>query len=174
MQPDTYKRLVTAAANPDIARAILAAEIGDGLLQMHGPQLLQRVNGWNVLSDALWNTQADFKAARAFLQGISSDQPALGAVLNALVANDDMRERLAENPVDPDALVHADCERDFTSHDEFVAYLRAWIGVASVITVFSWADSLDGSDSDKALGRIAPIIYLWQACPGYREVCFDL
>ncbi|KZV64689.1 hypothetical protein PENSPDRAFT_757048 [Peniophora sp. CONT] len=172
VEPDTSRRLITAAANPDIARALLVAEIGDGLLHKYGPQLLQRVNGWNVLSDALWNTQADFKAARAFLQSITNDpnQAALGAVLHALIANEELRERLAENPADPDALVNADCERDFTSHDEFVSYLRAWIGVASVMTVFSWADAVDGPVVKNALQHITTIVYLWQACPGYSEI----
>ena len=124
VEPDTYKKLLNASANPDLARAFRGAEIGDVLLQAHGPQLLQRVNGWNVLSDALWNTQADFKAARAFLQSVSitSDQPAVGAILHALTANDDLRERLAGNPVDPDAIVNADYERDFTSHDESLSF----------------------------------------------------
>lgn len=52
-------------------------------------------------------------------------------------------------------------------HAEFIAFVRAYIGVGCVVGVFAWADSCpESACRERALG----IIRLWQNVEGYREV----
>jgi hypothetical protein len=164
---DVLTRLLVAAANPDTARALLDAHVPEQLRPSHSARLTSRLEGWSILSDALWNTQADFRLARAFLNDIGTDEPAFGAVLHALIQHNDLSARLAGNPILPDTPLVSTDDQEFESHDEFVAYLRAWIGVASVLCVYSWADSLPYEQGrERALG----VLHLWQGVNGYREV----
>lgn len=133
-------------------------------------RLTRILHGWDALSDALSNTQADFGAASAFLLTVGRDEPTLGAALHALIAHTDLVTRLAENAVVPRSLDHPPLLLDgagAVSHDEFIAFLRAWIGVACVLAVYAWADSVpNGEARERALG----ILRVWQEAKGYREV----
>jgi len=171
VEDDTLSRLLVAAGNPDIARALSEAQVPERLRAEHKARLMARIEGWNVLSDALWNTQADFLVARRFLDDIGTDEPSFGVVLHTLINHHELSSRLAENPVLPDTPLVSEKEQEIGSHDEFIAYLRAWLGVASVLSVYAWADSVPvDSGRERALG----ILNLWQGFKGYREVSIEL
>ncbi|KAF9498802.1 hypothetical protein BDN71DRAFT_1503524 [Pleurotus eryngii] len=52
-------------------------------------------------------------------------------------------------------------------HAEFIAFVRAYIGVGCVVGIFAWADSCpESACRERALG----IVRLWQNVEGYREI----
>lgn len=53
------------------------------------------------------------------------------------------------------------------THDDFIAFVRACIGVITVLGVLAWADSVGNDDCRE---RTLAIIHLWQCVDGYREV----
>ena len=53
------------------------------------------------------------------------------------------------------------------SHDEFISFLRAFIGIGSVLAVYAWSDSLP---NDRCRERVLGVVRLWQGVRGYREV----
>ncbi|KAA1473391.1 hypothetical protein DENSPDRAFT_902536 [Dentipellis sp. KUC8613] len=186
LDEDTLAHLLIAAANPDVARHILASPFAGDLqalqtsaltspaIKTAAQRLTAVICGWDVLADALWNTQADFRAAGAFLRTAGTEEPTFGTALHALVTHADIVAGLAENLVVPRSMEHppllldGDC---VASHDEFIAFLRAWIGVACVLAVYAWADSLpNGECRERALG----VLRVWQETKGYREILNQL
>ena len=58
------------------------------------------------------------------------------------------------------------------SHQQFLIFVRAVIGIASVLAVWAWADCIDNElHQDRACrGRASSVLALWQGVDGYREV----
>ncbi|KAI0310418.1 hypothetical protein OF83DRAFT_874002 [Amylostereum chailletii] len=179
LDEDALEQLLVAASNPDIARYLTDLKFPELLQSMqhnasfprglqHAAQRLhERLQGWTALGDALWNTQAQFPVARAFLHTAGADEPSFGVLLHVLVAHSDVVTRLAENPVLADTPLVAEDEAGSTSQDEFIAFLRAWVGVASVLAVYAWADSVP---NERCRERALGILSLWQDVKGYREI----
>jgi hypothetical protein len=167
VEDDTLSRLLVAASNPDIARALHDTQVAESLHPEHKTRLNSRIDGWRALHDALTNTQGDFRAARKFLFEIGTDEPSFGVVLHTLIQHGDLNEPLSDILMVPDTPLVSDMDQEFGSHDEFVAYLRAWLGVACVLSVYAWADSVPVIiGRERALG----ILNVWQGVKGYREV----
>ncbi|KAF7432708.1 hypothetical protein PC9H_004650 [Pleurotus ostreatus] len=84
----------------------------------------------------------------------------------------DVRSRLEEMLLQWDGSGEArEVDEEYTEgrigHAEFIAFVRAYIGVGSVVGVFAWADSCpESACRERALG----IIHLWQNVEGYREI----
>lgn len=145
-----------------------------------------RLKQWENLEDALSNTQADFHAAAALMRniaGIDGSELAFGIWLEVITTHVDLVTKLCENPVLPKSrdrdrlgattrmLLAADGKGSTegeVSHDEFIAFVRAYIGVASVLAVYAWSDSLP---NDRCRERTLAVLRLWQGVDGYREVC---
>ena len=53
------------------------------------------------------------------------------------------------------------------SHGDFLGFVKAYIGVASVLAVYAWSDSLP---NDHCRERTLGVLRSWQDIPGYREV----
>jgi hypothetical protein len=58
-------------------------------------------------------------------------------------------------------------ECDPITHADFIAFVRACVGVATVLGVLAWADSVGNDDCRE---RTLAVIHLWQSVDGYREV----
>jgi len=174
-------RLLDASANVDIARHLRAEWFFDLLHKLRGlstanremqlavRRLTARIQGWEVLEDALSNTRADFNAAASVMKDIGSGENSFGIWLESMVTHQDILSKLAENPVLP----NPQCPPSLlglssaVSHDDFIAFVRAYIGVSTVLAVYAWSDSLPNVRCrERALG----IIRLWQGVEGYREV----
>jgi hypothetical protein len=147
----------------------LAKNIGyDRPIRTLARQLLFRINGTMVLEDAISNTQGDFASAAAAAKDISRREMPFGILLESLITHPDLVDKLAENPTslqNPPALfANANAP---VSHDEFIAFLRAFIGISCVLAVYAWADSMpDEHCRERSLG----VLRLWQGVDGYREV----
>jgi hypothetical protein len=176
---DTLARLNEAAANRQIASFLNSASFHRSLDSSLGSPSLDpdynalasslklRLQGWEVLSDALHNTKGTFDIALAFVDNLLEEQSSLGVWAQYLVEDSDFLLRLSENPSmsgSPPLSVEEAC----TSHEAFVAYVRGFIGITFTVCVFLYADI---NRHDQISERILDIIRLWRACPGYREVC---
>ncbi|KAI0797020.1 hypothetical protein C8Q75DRAFT_710409 [Abortiporus biennis] len=183
MDEPTLLRLLDAAASADVARYLNNDWFLDEVTSIEknpnfekvtrsaARQLLSRIQGWSALEDALSNTQGDFAEAAAALADMSSQEASFGILLESLVAHPDLVEKLAENPVMHMTFPHPPYllqkNKPSVSHDEFIAFIRAFIGVSCVLAVYAWADSLPEPPCRK---RIQGIWRLWQTIDGYREI----
>jgi hypothetical protein len=181
MDYSTITRLLDAAANIDIARHLRAdwffaalrtvqeLSAADKELQLAVRRLFTRIQGWQILEDALSDTRADFNAAADMMKDFGKEEKSLGIWLGTMTMHNEILIKLAENPVLP----NPQCPPSLfgahiaISHDDFIAFVRAYIGVCSVLAVYAWSDSLPNARCrELALG----IIRLWQSVDGYREV----
>ncbi|KAJ3551729.1 hypothetical protein NM688_g4538 [Phlebia brevispora] len=183
LDASTLRELIDAAANPDIAKSLnndwfmeilgeversVAAEKQTRALAR---DLLSRIEGMSVYEDAISNTQGDFARAAATLKDICGQEQSFGIWLASMVTHQDLVDKLGENPSLSVPLQHAPLLFKSTaipvSHDEFVAFLRALIGVSCVLAVYAWADSLPESLCRE---RTLSILRLWHGVDGYREI----
>lgn len=179
----TLLRLLEASTNPIIARhldtpwflsllaAVEAAPASDRATKKAASKLTARIQQWHVLEDALSNTQADFRAAACLMKDIGTSEQSFGIWLECMMMHQDILTKLAENPILPNAhsrpVALLEPGLSDISHGQFVAFVRAFIGVASVLAVYAWADSLP---NDRCRERTLGVIRLWQGVDGYREV----
>jgi hypothetical protein len=179
----TLQRLLDASTNNSIARhlsvpwffsvldTIQTAPAANRPTKSIASRLTTRLRQWQLLEDALSNTQADFHAAASLMKDISTSEQSFGIWLECMITHSDLVTKLAENPVLPIAHSHPPIllgpSLSAVSHDEFVAFVRAYIGVASVLAVYAWADSLP---NDRCRERTLGVLRLWQGVNGYREV----
>ncbi|KDQ64455.1 hypothetical protein JAAARDRAFT_145190 [Jaapia argillacea MUCL 33604] len=186
MDEGTLLRLVGASSNADIARhldnpwfldLLNAIQVNSGATDREVRavvrKVMTRVRGWQILEDALSNSQGDFNETANFLKEIGTDEQSFGIWLESFVTHQDLVTKLSENPVIPNSppqppLLFQNRQRvGSVSHAEFILFLRAYIGVACVLAVFAWADSLPNKRCrERALG----IMRLWQSVDGYREI----
>ncbi|RDB19789.1 hypothetical protein Hypma_012890 [Hypsizygus marmoreus] len=134
-------------------------------------RLFSRIRDWECFEDALSNTRGDFNRSWNMLKDIGTEEHSMGIWLESMMLHDDVLTKLAENPVLPTPHSHPRLyfrnSVHIASHDDFITFVRAYIGIASVLAVLAWADSL-GNDVGRE--RALAIIHLWQAVDGYREI----
>ena len=180
----TLLDLLDACANSDVARhvgglpqvmrALESLRDGHGgaaEVKLPAKQIIDLIRGWDNFEDALTNTQAQFQDATVFLEQITVDEMAFGTWLLAVTTNPRLVDKLSDNPVSMHPLPHPPSlwtSSSTHSHDNFIAFVRAIIGVAAVIAVYAWSDSVPLFETRaKALS----LLRLWQNVNGYREVC---
>ena len=150
-------QLVSSAKTPKIVQKALR-------------KLINRIYGWRTFEDALKNPEGDFVASSAFLKDISSDEFALGCWLECMINREELGQKLAANPVPFDPrppLKSLFQEKTSISHKEFVMFVRAFLGVSTVLSMLAWSDSLG---NDPCCERTLNILVVWQGVNGYREV----
>lgn len=183
MDEDTINHLLDAATNADIARCLGIESFFDVLrdirerpsadkpTQVAARRLESRIRGWEAFEDALSNTQGDILESSRMLKDIGNEEQSIGIWLESMTLHDDLLTKLSENPVLPMSQSSPPCLlRDSVgkvSHNEFITFVRGYIGVASVLAVLSWADSLG---LGHCLEQTLAILHLWQSVEGYCEV----
>ncbi|KAK7049721.1 hypothetical protein VNI00_005752 [Paramarasmius palmivorus] len=180
---DTLSDLLDAAANADIAhhfhndtflevlQNIQNDSTQDKKTQVTAQRLASRLHAWGIFQDALTNTQADFAEAIAMLKDIGSEEQSVGIWLASMILHDDLVTKLSENPVFSNLQSYPRLfmrnASSSISHDDFIAFVRAYIGVVSVFAVWAWADSLG---NDPCRERVLGVLRLWQGVDGYHEL----
>jgi hypothetical protein len=186
---DSLLELLDASANPDIARYLNTPSFLDVLRdiqestshdkgsQLAARRLLSRISGWGAFEDALSNTQADFTESISILKDIGTEEQSLGIWLLSMTEHDDLLTKISENPVFSSLSSYpklfsmikstSNGSNAVVTHDDFIAFVRAFIGVSSVLAVWAWADSLP---HEMARERTLGVLHLWQGVEGYREV----
>ncbi|KAF9464803.1 hypothetical protein BDZ94DRAFT_1255296 [Collybia nuda] len=183
LDESTILRLLDAATNVDIAQFLnneyfLSLLKGvqensrvDKSTQMAAKRLSTRIRQWQLFEDALSNTRGDFSEASDFLKDIGTQEQSMGIWLESMILHDDIAAKLAENAVLPVPHSHPPfllrCTPITVSHDEFITFVRGYVGVASVLAVWAWADSLG---NDVCRERTLAVLHLWQSVEGYREI----
>lgn len=181
----TLLRLLEAAANADIARHLNSTWFLDELNKLQASPTTERyvkavarriearIQGWAVFEDALVNTTGNFHGAAQMLEDVGLDEQSIGIWLETMLTHPNIVDKLAASPVPVDRqqlpahlLRRRACRADIT-HKDFIAFTRAYVGVASVLGVWAWTDSL-GNDDCRA--QTLAIVRLWQTVDGYREV----
>jgi len=144
--------------------------VGDPDTSSDATKLLDRIQGWHALSDALSNSDGDFAAAAALLKDIGTHELAFGIWLESMIAHPDIFEQInhetaAPLPHPPSLLQDPPAP---TNHQDFLAFVKAYVSVALCIAVYAWSDSLPNA---RCRERVLGILRLWQTIDGYREVC---
>ena len=105
----------------------------------------------------------------AMMKDIGSEEQSLGIWLASMTLHDDLVTKLSDNPASLQRYpkLFGRGVSSSVSHDDFIALVRGYIGVASVFAVWSWADSLG---NDLCRERILAVLRLWQGVDGYHEV----
>ena len=178
MDESTLFRLLDAAASFEIARHLDTEWFSGVLKSIHEHpassserkavvrRLEARIKGWQALEDALTDTQTDFNAAVDMIKDIGNEENSWGIWLESMITHHNLLTKLGEHPVVPNA---PPFERisSTVSHNDFLAFVRAYIGVSSVLAVYAWSDSLP---NPRCRERTLGILRLWQSVEGYREV----
>ncbi|KAH9955114.1 hypothetical protein BGW80DRAFT_1476506 [Lactifluus volemus] len=114
MDEDTLDHLLIAAANPDIAKELNAANLPkeleilirspglDPYVKRAAQRVIDRLCGWDALLAVIQEPDLSFAPARGVLRDLGSDEPSFGGLIE----------------------------------------LRAWVGVACVLAAYAWADSV--------------------------------
>jgi hypothetical protein len=181
MDYSTVVRLLDAVSNVDVARAfhsnwffetlrtLRSLSGADKEMQRALSRLSDRIRGCQILEEALSDSHADFKAAADMMRELGTEEKSIGIWLGTMVSHQDVISKLAEHPVLPNPQcppsLFGACAA--VSHDDFIAFVRAYVGVGGVLAVYAWSDSVPNVRCrERALG----IIRLWQCVDGYREV----
>ena len=180
-------RLLDAAANVDIARRFndpafleLLAEARDGPRTDRDTQyainrLISRIHGWELFEDAIVNSHGNFYESARLLKDIGTGEQSLGIWLESMSIHDVLPVKLSEIPLPPfqitPPLLLSEKAAGSVTHDEFIAFVRAFVGVSSVLAVWAWSDSIG---HDVCREQSLAILHLWQNVSGYREVGFFL
>ncbi|KAG7097369.1 hypothetical protein E1B28_004719 [Marasmius oreades] len=181
LDSDSLLDLLDAAANADIARHFNTLNFLDILqgiqespahetnAQKIALRLSSRIKAWETFEDSLTNTQADFEVAIAMLKDIGSEEQSVGVWLASMTLHDDLVTKLSENPSNLQRYpkLFDKSSSSSVSHDDFIAFVRGYVGIASVFAVWGWADSLG---NDPCRERILAVLHLWQQVDGYREL----
>ncbi|KAK2465996.1 hypothetical protein APHAL10511_001637 [Amanita phalloides] len=178
----TINHLLDAAASVDIARHFnnpsfleLLSEARDSpktdkQFQYPIDRLLSRIRGWEIFEDALSNAHGDFYEAARLLKDAGTGEQSLGIWLESMIIHDDVSTKLADIVVPPSQITPPlllSEKAGSVSHDEFIVFVRAFIGVASVLAVWAWSDS---TGHDVCREQSLAILHLWQNVSGYREI----
>ncbi|EJD01547.1 uncharacterized protein FOMMEDRAFT_90409 [Fomitiporia mediterranea MF3/22] len=177
----TLLYLLDAAANLDVSRRLndeqtlnAILHIRDNPSQEEGARraanrLFNRIKGWEVLEDSLLNTQAAFGVAAHLIREIAAEENSFGIWLENMTSNHEVLDRLQETPP-TQAISHPPVmwqDVQTVSHDDFIAFIRAAVGVAAAVAVYAWADSVP---VEVCRERTLAVLRLWQNVHGYREI----
>jgi hypothetical protein len=132
--------------------------------------LQARIIGWDRFKRTLLGHPSDISTLALWINELTSDDMTCGSFIHAIIYDDSLSSLIhgyppPEPPIDPIALWDA---TTVTSCSEFVAFLRALLGVFCLLVTLSYADdALMTPCIEKGLA----VIRFWQEADGYREVC---
>ncbi|KAG7447529.1 uncharacterized protein BT62DRAFT_892072 [Guyanagaster necrorhizus] len=176
---DTICHLMDAVANADFARHFSAEAflnvlqdiqdnpISDRSSKLAADRLADRIKGWGVFEDALSNSNADFETSMKTLNDIGNEEQSMGTWLETMTFHEDLVTKLSENSVSSTQLPPPRVPSTSIEHDEFIRFVRAFIGIAAVFAAWAWSDS---TGAEACRERALAIILMWQGVEGYREI----
>ncbi|KAH7909400.1 hypothetical protein BJ138DRAFT_1198858 [Hygrophoropsis aurantiaca] len=181
MDDITILNLLDAAANPDIAKhldkewflevlgSIQVDPRSDRDVIVSAQRLSSRLHEWKNFEDVLSNNTDNFAQAAQFMKDIASEEQSFGIWLDSVITHPDLMSKIQDTPAG--TLLHPplllDSPLSTISHAEFIAFVKAFIGVASVLAVYAWSDSLP---NDLCRKQTLSVLRFWQEIPGYREI----
>lgn len=188
LDEDALFTLLDASTNPDISRllksswflnvlrAVLALPTVTPEMKKACRRLSDRVGSWTIFEQALSGApDADYSRAAQFLKDIGKEEKSFGIWLSCITTHEDLLAKIRDAPAYEgmyplDLMSGLDPSEEIT-HSEFMAFVRAYVGVASVLAVYAWSDSLPNLHCrERTLG----VLRLWQEIPGYRAIISPL
>lgn len=178
---DMVFTLLDASTNPDIAKLLdddWFRSALDSVYSMPATEpdvkkgirrLSNRLRDWQLFEDTLSNPNGNFVAAARFLKDIGSEEKSFGIWLSCMTTHEDLFASLQGGPTFDCSVPGSlwDSELANASHADYIGFVKAFIGVACVLAVYAWSDSLPNvSCRERTLG----VLRLWQDVPGYREI----
>lgn len=141
-------------------------------------KLIARLRGWQLFEDALTNANGEFMEGAGFLKDICAEEYSLGCWLECMSSHESLVAKLGESsilptsPILPPLLFQSQTS---ISHQQFLVFVRAVIGITNVLAVWAWADCIDNElHQDRTCReRASSVLALWQGVDGYREVKFS-
>lgn len=188
LDEDALFTLLDASTNPDVSRllksswflnvlrAVIALPTVTPEMKKACRRLSDRVGSWTVFEQALSGVpDADYTRAALFLKDIGKEEKSFGIWLSCITAHEDLLTKIRDAPaydgVYPLDLMSGLNPSEEITHSEFMAFVRAYVGVASVLAVYAWSDSLPNLHCrERTLG----VLRLWQEIPGYRAIISPL
>ena len=180
LDTDTLLQLLSAAANPCVSKFLRNPffmrqlhELQNAIavepeLRVIARHLATRTQSWAMFEDSLTNTQADFKSCGHMLKDIGREEQALANWLESMIMQDNIADRLCANPVLTKACPDLSSRHALSvSHDDYIVFVRSFLGVSSVMAVLAWADSVG---NDECRERALAVLRLWQCVDGYSQV----
>ncbi|KAG6813039.1 hypothetical protein H0H92_014574 [Tricholoma furcatifolium] len=180
---ETLLCLADAASNVDVARSlnteafldtlrqIQESHVADNLTQSAARRLSSRITDWQCFEDSLSDPQGNFQQSWSMLQDIGTEELSMAIWLESMIHHEELVTKLAGIPVHTSLqshyLLHSRNKMNMTSYDGFIAQVRAFIGVASVLAVWAWTDSVG---NDICREHTSAVMHLWQGIDGYREI----
>ena len=182
---DTIYTLLDASTNPDISELLNVDWFKDVLgsvessptarreVKKGARRLTARLRDWQIFEDALSNPEGDFADACRFLKEVGTEEKSFGIWLSCMTMHGDLWAHVRDGPPRSDTPFASLLDPPLTaiSHGDFLGFVKAYIGVASVLAVYAWSDSLP---NDNCRERTLGVVKLWQDAPGYREVHYSL
>ena len=174
--------MLDASTNPDISELLDVDWFKDLLqsvetlpptrreVQRGARRLMARLRDWQVFEEALSNPEGNFVDACRFLREIGTEEKSFGIWLSCMILHGDLWAHVQDGPPRSDGPFTSFLDPPSTaiSYGDFLGFVRAFIGVASVLAVYAFSDSLP---NDHCRERTLGVLKLWQDVPGYREVC---
>ncbi|EAU84430.1 hypothetical protein CC1G_01426 [Coprinopsis cinerea okayama7 len=173
--------LFDACANSDIANHfnnqnmlgvlenLRKSSTADQYVKSAARKLEQRILGWRHFEDAFTNEAADFQSAAEFIIDLTSEENSTGIWLSCMLLNSNLVSKLSSAFSDvqqlPPSLTQPEARPNTTG--EFLVLVRAIVGVVSVLSAWSWADSLG---VDHCRERILAVLSIWQDVEGYSDI----
>ncbi|KAJ7246562.1 hypothetical protein B0H12DRAFT_1305619 [Mycena haematopus] len=184
MEKSTLLRLLEAVSNADIARHFNGSWFLDELDNLQASPTVEkyekevarrlgaRIRRWDTFENVLSSPGENFQEAAQMLDDVGRDEQSIGIWLETMLNHRNLVAKLAINPVSADPRTHLPrlsrsvLPADIT-HDDLIAFIRGFIGVACVLAVWAWTDSLG---NDECRTQTLAIVRLWQNVDGYREI----
>ncbi|KAK7062154.1 hypothetical protein R3P38DRAFT_2833730 [Favolaschia claudopus] len=184
MDESTLLRLLDAVSNADIARYLngswFFAELdkiqANTTVEKYSKSIAARISArirrWEAFEDVLSNSVGNFQEAVEMLRDVGREEQSIGIWLETMLNHPNLVAKLADNAASTEPRIHlpqlfASVQPLHTTHDDLISFIRAFIGVACVLAVWAWTDSL-GNDECRA--QTLAIVRLWQNVDGYREI----
>ncbi|GJJ07278.1 hypothetical protein Clacol_001478 [Clathrus columnatus] len=174
------ERLHDAAAHPSIARCLGSPSMMsnlDSFLTLYTTNLpakqatiaLQdRVRGWEEFEKSIQGGSADIPLLMHWIRKLTSEDITCGIFLNYLIS-DTFSATRREYFLHIDRLhfIPSWSSASLVTFPEFLAFLKAFIGISSTLAVFSWAVDLGAHE---CVEKFLSIARLWQEVPAYEKI----
>lgn len=173
------ERLLLCTANPAFAEHMREQATMDGLKALRDKEgesgktlldeLITRVTGWTMLVQSLSKEDIDFSGVVHWIYEFLGDEDSFAMFIQGLAQYPAVSKTL--QPVSETGRVlplFTKCPVH-VSLDDRKAFMRALVGIGSVLPVFCWANS---EGRQWTLQKVIHAFLLWQTDAGYGDVGF--
>jgi len=171
------EKMIVCAANPSFSNHLLEPRIMEGLKNLQSSvdarqksllsSLIARAEGWKTFEQSLEKEDIPFLPTISWIHGILGDEESFAMFIQGIVAYNPISEVLKAVPTPGTVKPLFSLCPSYVSIADRRSFVRAIIGVSSVLPIFCWANS---EGKHHCLQRVIHAFLIWQMDPGYSEV----